>query len=618
MTDSAMLALALFFCGCTPPGPRALLKGQRLIGQGKYEQAVPVLQEATRLLPKTAQAYNHLGLALQGTKQFAPALAAYKKALALDHKLAAAHYNLGCLYLEQNDPASATEELTSYTLLQSSSVDGWLKLGNAQLRAHRADAAEKAFKAALALQPHHPEVLNGLGIIQLQRKRPQEALNYFNLAVVQSPGYTPALLNAAVVNQQNLNNFPGALEKYRQYLAVQPRPSNWEAVSALAGRLDLELNPRPVHLTQVTSAPPPVVKSNLAPTLTNLAARPASNRPPSNIAALNPRTNLPTASAVPAKGVGQTNLGQTNPFVIAAKPPPVETPKLPPPVSNKPSEIEVTQVPDELVVKPPQEISVVRPPTLPRPAGGERTIDNSSNPAPLLISPESKPDKRSLFSRLNPFGGKTKPPGVRDSAPASSESSGTSAILLAATPTNLILTTPAVTPPSFPRYSYLSLPKPVAGDRQTAERFFAEGIKAQQSGKPAQALAAYQKATQTDPAYFEAYYNQGLAAYGMANWKESLIDYEHALAIKPGSVDARYNFALALQQANYPRDAGDELLEILNENPSEVRAHLLLANLYARQLNQPKLARQHYLKVLETEPRHPKAAEIRYWLAANP
>src|SRR6266446_2534745 len=175
----AMLALSLVLCGCTPPGPRALLKGQRLIGQGKYEQAVPVLQEATRLLPKTAQAYNHLGLALHGTKQFAPALAAYKKALALDHKLAAAHYNLGCLYLEQNDPASATEELTSYTLLQSGSVDGWLKLGNAQLRAHRLDAAEKAFKSALALQPHHPEVLNGLGIIQLQRKRPQEALNYF-------------------------------------------------------------------------------------------------------------------------------------------------------------------------------------------------------------------------------------------------------------------------------------------------------------------------------------------------------------------------------------------------------------------------------------------------------
>ena len=121
-----------------------------------------------------------------------------------------------------------------------------------------------------------------------------------------------------------------------------------------------------------------------------------------------------------------------------------------------------------------------------------------------------------------------------------------------------------------------------------------------------------------DPAYFEAYYNRGLTSYGLANWKESLSDYEHALAIKPTSVDARYNFALALQQANYPLDAADELLEVLNEKPAETRAHLMLANLYAKQLNQPRQARQHYLKVLEDDPHHPKAAEIRYWLAANP
>ncbi len=133
-----------------------------------------------------------------------------------------------------------------------------------------------------------------------------------------------------------------------------------------------------------------------------------------------------------------------------------------------------------------------------------------------------------------------------------------------------------------------------------------------------QAVAAYATATQTDPSYFEAYYNQGLAAYELGNWKQCLVVYEFALALQPDSRDARYNFALALKQANYFVDAAEELVKLLKEDPREARAHLSLANLYAQQLNNPKLARGHYLKLLELEPHHPRAGEIRYWLATNP
>ena len=91
-----------------------------------------------------------------------------------------------------------------------------------------------------------------------------------------------------------------------------------------------------------------------------------------------------------------------------------------------------------------------------------------------------------------------------------------------------------------------------------------------------------------------------------------------SLAILPDSPEVRYNFALTLKKAGYWHDAADELEKLLQKSPSETRGHLTLANLYAQQLAQPKLAREHYLKVLETNPRHPKSADIRYWLAANP
>lgn len=131
-------------------------------------------------------------------------------------------------------------------------------------------------------------------------------------------------------------------------------------------------------------------------------------------------------------------------------------------------------------------------------------------------------------------------------------------------------------------------------------------------------MQAYRQATQTDPTYFDAYYNLGLAAVEAGNLPAALLAYETAVALRPDSLDGRYNFALALKQANYPVDAADECERVLAAYPNEPRAHLTLANLCAQQLQQPARARQHYLKVLEIEPRTPQAGAIRYWLQSNP
>jgi hypothetical protein len=56
----------------------------------------------------------------------------------------------------------------------------------------------------------------------------------------------------------------------------------------------------------------------------------------------------------------------------------------------------------------------------------------------------------------------------------------------------------------------------------------------------------------------------------------------------------------------------------LTASPNDARGHLALGNLYAQQLHQPAKARDHYLRVLETDPRNPQAEAIRRWLSANP
>jgi len=171
---------------------------------------------------------------------------------------------------------------------------------------------------------------------------------------------------------------------------------------------------------------------------------------------------------------------------------------------------------------------------------------------------------------------------------------------------------------SFKRYSYRSPVAPVAGDRRAADGAFTKARLYELDSKWINAEQSYQQAAQIDPAWFEAQYNTGVLAQRLRNYPLALTSYEAALAITPDSVEARYHFALALKAVGYVPDAAEELKKVIAAHSTEVRAHLALANLYAQTLHDAAAARPHYLIVLELEPAHPQAPDIRFWLAANP
>jgi tetratricopeptide (TPR) repeat protein len=179
---------------------------------------------------------------------------------------------------------------------------------------------------------------------------------------------------------------------------------------------------------------------------------------------------------------------------------------------------------------------------------------------------------------------------------------------------------PAPTKPAalkFKRYTYV-ITAPAPRNRAEALPKFTEGLAAQRSGDLKTAMTAYRTAIRQDPGFFEAHYNLGVAAYDAGQISLALTAYETALALRPDSRDTRYNFGLSLRAADYPVDAAEELKKLLVANANESRVHFSLGNLYAQQLGQPKLAREHYQNVLALEPNHPQAATLRTWLAANP
>ncbi|HXR04499.1 MAG TPA: tetratricopeptide repeat protein [Verrucomicrobiae bacterium] len=570
------LALAVFISGCSPSGSHALLNGKKFLDRGDYANAVAQLKIATSLLATNAQAWNYLGLAYHHDGQAADAVVAYQRALALDRDLAEAHYNLGCLWLEQNKPDAARTEFTAYTLRRSNAPEGWLKLGLAQLRVHDLTGAEKSFSTALYLNPNNAEALNGLGLAQIQHGRPREAAQDFSAAVKAHPDYAPAILNLATVAQEYLHDNKLALQYYRAYLALTPRPANWNEVNAIAAGLDQPVTvatakppPRPANESQKTAPPPPAASETRAQT---------------------------TSVGHPAAAPGAQPVVRTysNP---------------PPPHPEPPAQVVTVQPEPAIVTTPGQSVAQAAPPVYapPEPAPVEKPgIWHRLNPTHWFRS--SAPQKKFDENGVTPL----PPPGSDESvnpAPTSAPP------VVQSKPVNVVHPAPA---PAFPRYVYLSPHQPKPGDRRTASGLFTRAREFEQASRWLDAMKAYQQAAETDPAWFEAQYNFGVLSYRLRNFRPALAAYETALAIRPDSVDARYNFALALKAAGYVPDAVRELEKIVKASPNEARAHLALGNLYAQQLHDAAQARRHYLRVLALDPANPQTSDIQFWLSSNP
>jgi tetratricopeptide (TPR) repeat protein len=488
--------LLLVATSCTPAGPKTLLQGEKLIDKGNYTEAVEKLKLATTLIPTNAQAWNYLGLAYHHAGQLGEAEKTYRRALQINHDLSEAHYNLGCLYLEQRKNDAAKTEFIAYTLRRANSLDALLKLGAAQLRLNDLAAAEKTFQDALHLSPQNAEALNGLGCVRAhQRGRANEAVGCFRAALKSQTNFPPALLNLAIVAHQQSSDKRFALQKYREYVSLKPPPENVSAVKAVALQLEQELNPPRPSATR----PPVEITTNF------VNQRPAA-------------TNINRAAAPPKLAANNAK-----PTVTVAQP--------------LPSSPDIVKVSPDPVVKPAQD--TLQPAT------------------PVTQSTASGND-------------------FTESASASS------------------------------------------ANRPQAERLFADGRRAQQAHRLADAINSYRAAIQQDPTYFEACYNLASANAEAGDLPGAITAYESALAIRPDSLDAHYNLALVLKQNNDFTRSVSEFEKLLEKYPNDSRSHLALGNLYAQQLHDPAKARQHYLKVLETDPHNPQASTIRFWLTSNP
>jgi len=607
----AFVAACLVLTGCGPPGIRALHKGDRLIESGKYGEAIETLKGATNLLarealPVQAKTRNLLGLAYQHAGNAARARECYAQALALDRNAAAeAHYNLGCMELDQTNLVAAKDAFTTYTSLRPLDWNGFMKLGMAdyrlattktaaspQIRQVDFDNARKAFETSQRLHPS-AAAGNNLGMIELLRRPnpPRDAISNavarFKAALEHDPRYAPALFNLAVVydpaGPYKYGDNQSAIDAYRKYAALEPAPPYASQVAALIADLDQTRRFNAQGRGHAVE-PSPAVTPQSSNGLTIIPKK--TNSPQRGPALFPGGPPAQTPAPAPAPATFPT---------LAPEPPPSLT-YLPPSAAFATPKPEDSAAPrlaaGGAASNPPVSASRGGPSPGVSNTGAVREQTASESNSPPASTTVRNP---SLLARL--FGAKPKP------------AEGGAGNLAGVTPL-----------PAMHSAMHYAAP-PVStnqGDRPKAVRLAGQGAAAEKESRWKDAVDRYKEAVKADPSDYEVCEALGLAAIKAEQYDIALEAFHHGLALKPESPNARYGYAWALQKVDYPQDAANELEKLLAQHPDETRAHLLLGNLYAQKLGQPDFARGHYLKVLEKDPQNPQAPALRAWLKNNP
>ena len=204
--------------------------------QGRLAEAETAFRKAVALRPKHAAAWNNLGDVLHRLRRNPEAQEAYERALDANERLAPAWNNLGVVRLEQGRTADAEKDFQRALALDPSSADAYMNLGNLAAGQGRFAEATVQYRQALALQPDHPLVRINLGNALQNLNLPGEAVDVLREAVRIAPGRVEAHHNLGNALAE-LHADVEAEAEYRAALAIDARSyETWLSLGRLATR----------------------------------------------------------------------------------------------------------------------------------------------------------------------------------------------------------------------------------------------------------------------------------------------------------------------------------------------------------------------------------------------
>jgi Flp pilus assembly protein TadD len=211
-----------------------------LIGRGALGDAEAICQRALAASRgRDPQAWTTLGVVLREQQRERESEAAYRQAILLAPTSVAAHHNLGALLSQLERAEEALVALDRASTLGLKARELHINRGRALMQLYRMDEAERAYAAAVALEPRDPEAQKNLAQLRYMRGDPEFARD-FAAAARESPADLRLQLSYADLLRR-ADDLPGAEALLRDLLRqFGPVPQARAALSSVlhaAGRL---------------------------------------------------------------------------------------------------------------------------------------------------------------------------------------------------------------------------------------------------------------------------------------------------------------------------------------------------------------------------------------------
>jgi superkiller protein 3 len=211
--------------------------GLRLYREGKYAEAIEVLEKVCNIHLNSFMAWYYLGAALSAERRYSDAVEPLKIALDLQPDHLPAHLALGDVYLKLGDAGEARAAYLRALDQQANYAPAHDGLGRLAESLGKEDEAEDEYRKALEINPAFADAYTHLGELYLRRSKLQEATDLFLKAIAMKPDFSQAYVRLGVALSRQ-GRYDDAIAAARKSQALAPRDP--EPLLALA-RIDLEM-----------------------------------------------------------------------------------------------------------------------------------------------------------------------------------------------------------------------------------------------------------------------------------------------------------------------------------------------------------------------------------------